>query len=98
MRQAPSATIESSARPTVNALLRFFSLALRAANHSSKTQETYLEAARQFLRFLAAAYTLHRQADHQALDRYMRLRAQHPETHLDALWLGRAVVNGTLPA
>ena len=52
MRQAPSTSIESSTSPTVNALLRSFSLALRAVNRSPKTQETYLEAARQFLSFL----------------------------------------------
>ena len=37
--------------PGVN-LLRAFSLALTALNHSPKTQETYLDAARQFVVFL----------------------------------------------
>ena len=52
MSQALPMSIEAPTSPTVNALLRSFSLALRAVNRSPKTQQTYMEAARQFLRFL----------------------------------------------
>ena len=52
MHKAHSLTIEASTSPSVNALLRSFSLALRAINRSPKTLETYLEVVRQFLRFL----------------------------------------------
>ena len=49
MRQ--STVIESPTGPGVN-LIRSSNLALRAMNRSPKTQETYLEAARQFVTFL----------------------------------------------
>ena len=51
MRQAVHESIESPTGPSVN-LIRSFNLALRAMNRSPKTQETYLEAVRQFVAFL----------------------------------------------
>ena len=51
MRQAPSVSIEAPTGPGVN-LLRSFNLALRAMNRSPKTQETYQDAATQFISFI----------------------------------------------
>ena len=51
MRQAVHEPIESPTGPNVN-LIRSFNLALRGMNRSPKTQETYLEATRQFVAFM----------------------------------------------
>ena len=50
MRQAVHVPIESYPSEGVN-FLQSFSIHLKAANRSPRTQETYLEAANQFLRF-----------------------------------------------